>query len=332
MASPKYLIIGAWLLLSGFPAAAQIATQSMPLSDVTVTAKYQAQAEVVALNRSQLTVEVTGIVDEIAVEVADKVKAGDLLVRLDDSDLQLELRQAQAQLASADARVQQAKARLERAQRLRHSEFISADDLLDRETDLKIQEADRDRLEVATRLAKRRLDYTRIEAPYDATVIARSAQVGQRVSPGQLILTLVDVAPPMVMANIPAADLPSLERATGFALNTQSGNFDLQLDAIAGAIDPETRIIPARFAFPAQSALPGATGTVNWTSNGTLIPVHLIVRRNGELGIFVVADDCPKFVPLPEAEEGRPSRHHLSGDTAVITSGHKRLTDCHQSP
>ncbi len=333
MASPNLLIASAlYCCVALLPVTAQVAAQSKPLSELAVAARYQAQAEVIALNSSPLTLEVTGIVIEITVQVADRVNAGDLLLRLDDTDLQLQLRQAQAQLASADARVRQATARLERAQRLRNSEFISADDLLDRETELSIQTADRNRLEVATQLAKRRLSYARLEAPFDAIVIARNAQVGQQLGPGQPVLTLVDASPPLVIANIPAADLYTLDRATDFTLKTQRGEFELQLDATAGVIDPQSRVSPARFLFVNEPDLPGASGTVSWNAQGTLIPVNLIVRRGGALGIFVADEECPKFVRLPEAEEGRPSRHNLAGNTQIITSGHQRMNDCRQDP
>ncbi len=317
---------------SGADTAESVATQSQPLSAVTVKAHYQALAEVVPANRSQLSVEVTGVVAEIPIDVASRVKAGQLLLRLDDSDLTLERDQAQAQLEAAQARASQARIRLERAQRLRDSEFISADDLLDRQTELMIRQAELSGFKVALSLANRRLGYARLTAPFDATITQRLAQVGQRLNPGQQVLTLVDLAPPHVIANIPAAELTALAAGSGFTLKTPRGSYPLTLVASAGAIDAQSRVSSARFTFSAATDLPGATGTLSWVRDRALIPVDLIVRRNGQLGIFIANSGCPRFVALPQADEGRPAPHQLAADTQVITSGHQRLTDCPQSP
>ena len=63
-----------------------------------------------------------------------------------------------------------------------------------------------------------------------------------------------------------------------------------------------------------------------------MLPVDLLVRRNGQLGVFVMTDDCPTFTPLPAAEEGRPAPHNLPVDTAIVVSGQQRLKDCQQAP
>ncbi|MEM1090231.1 MAG: efflux RND transporter periplasmic adaptor subunit [Pseudomonadota bacterium] len=323
-----------WLLICmlTLPAYAQLDIVTRPISEVAVNASFRALAEVVPPNQSALSVEVSGVVQAIPVDVASTVAKGDLLLLLDDTDLRLELAQAEALLAAAKARVEQAQVRLERANRLRDSEFISADDLLDRQTELRIQEAEQQRLKVARDLARRRLGYTRLLAPFAATVTQRTAQVGQRLSPGEQVMTLVDLARPHVIASIPARDQATLQLAESFRLETQRGSYALEFISAVPAIDAASRVSPARLAFDGQADLPGATGTVTWEVAGALIPVDLIVRRNGQLGVFVDETNCPAFVPLPAAEEGRPAPHQLPLDTAIVVSGQQRLSICPEAP
>ena len=57
------------------------------------------------------------------------------------TDYQLNLKQAEANLASSQARLSQAKAKLKRAQTLGDNQYISADELLERETDVMVFQA-----------------------------------------------------------------------------------------------------------------------------------------------------------------------------------------------
>jgi hypothetical protein len=58
-----------------------------------------------------------------------------------------------------------------------------------------------------------------------------------------------------------------------------------------------------------------------------MLPSNLISRRNGVLGVFVLGSNKARFVPLPNAQEGRPASVDLPDSTLVITMGRERLQD-----
>ena len=71
----------------------------------------------------------------------------------------------------------------------------------------------------------------------------------------------------------------------------------------------------------------GASGEVVWQDAAGLVPVPLIVQRDGRLGLFVAEAGTARFVALPGAQEGRPARSELPPDTEVVVRGQARLQD-----
>jgi hypothetical protein len=52
-----------------------------------------------------------------------------------------------------------------------------------------------------------------------------------------------------------------------------------------------------------------------------------MVKRNQELGAFVVESGQARFVPAPAAQEGRPFAVALPSETPVVVRGQQGLTD-----
>ena len=108
-------------------AQAGISVRAQPLSEVLVDFERRAPAEVRALNDSSISAEVSAVVLSVHADVGQSVAKGDLLLELNPTDYQLNLKQARANLASSQARLSQAKAKLNRAKTLGDKQYISAD-------------------------------------------------------------------------------------------------------------------------------------------------------------------------------------------------------------
>ncbi|PKO62669.1 MAG: efflux RND transporter periplasmic adaptor subunit, partial [Betaproteobacteria bacterium HGW-Betaproteobacteria-17] len=58
------------------------------------------------------------------------------------------------------------------------------------------------------------------------------------------------------------------------------------------------------------------------------VPADYLVKRAGQLGVFVVEARRARFVPLPDAQEGRPaSAAALPAEAALVTDGRFALQD-----
>ncbi|VAW44073.1 hypothetical protein MNBD_GAMMA02-984, partial [hydrothermal vent metagenome] len=225
-------------------------------------------------------------------------------------------------------RLQQAALRLKRANELKQSQYISADDLLGRETDVAVLRADLWRLKVAQKSAKRSAEKTQVKAPFDGIVTARQAQQGQMMLLGLPLLKLVQVSEPQIHAKIPSHLASQLSKAdrTFFVSNNKETAVDLI--KLTQVIEQQTSMQTARFK-PAAEVLVGQTGQLVWYLKDQLLSADLVVKRQGQLGVFIANNGQAKFMPLPAAQEGRPVAINDSQTWSgpVIIGGRERLQD-----
>ena len=302
-----------------------IAVTANPLDDLLVAPESRAVATVLPANRSRLAAQVGAVVESIHVEVGEAVARDQLLVTLEDRDYQQALRRARAGLAAVEARIAQAELRLKRARELSRNRHISEDDLLARETDLAVLEAERNAQAVAVDEASINLERTRIRAPFDGEVVDREAQVGAYVLPGSSLLTVVQTDRSEVEAELATGQAESLRDAEAPVFVSDGREWPVVLARMGSVVDPSQRIRVARLTFPGPAAPVGSSGELRWRAAKARLPADLMVRREGEIGIFVVEAGTARFVPLPDAQEGRPADVDLPGDLLVIVGGRNRV-------
>ncbi|MFC3192702.1 efflux RND transporter periplasmic adaptor subunit [Marinicella sediminis] len=301
-----------------------VTTQS--LQDVVIERRLTANAEVTARNASTLSAEVNAVVKAIHADSGDPISKDQLLISLDDTDLQLQLEQAQANLQAARARLTQAELRLERANQLNQSQYISADDLLSRETDVAVLKADLQSLRIAQKVAVRNLSKTRILAPFEGVVSDRQAQLGQWLSVGAPMLSLVQTSEPQIVAKIPSHLAAELPNADQLMFVQQQQVTPVKLLQLSPVIDDLAGVQTARFSS-SESVQIGLTGELVWILKGRLLPADLVVKREGQLGVFLAEGEVARFQPLAGAQEGRPVPLNEVPDWQVIIGGRERLQD-----
>ncbi len=252
---------------------------------------------------------------------------GDLLLELEDTDYGLNLQQAEANLSSSSAQQVQADARLKRARELGQNQYLSADDLLTRETEVMVIAAQIRANEVSIAIARRNLQKCRILAPFNAVVDDRIAQVGAFVGNGSPLLSLTELDHFELDSEIAARVADSIEIAQSIRFVSGDHTYPVKLLRLSPVIDVERRIRRARFGFPENFPAVGSSGEVIWQVDSGMLPASLMVRRSGQLGIFTVDQNTARFVALANAQEGRPVTVTLPLDTTVVVQGRDRLQD-----
>lgn len=155
--------------------------------------------------------QVSGTVMERHADFNDRVKKGQLLLRLDPAALQARLRQAKAQLEAAQAAQTLAIATFERNQKLVSEGFISALTLDQgrREVDAAKANVELGRAQVES--AQTDLDNSIIRSPIDGVVIRRNTDVGQTVAASfqtpDLYLLAKDLREMVIQTNVSEADV-----------------------------------------------------------------------------------------------------------------------------
>ena len=204
-----------YFILFGVVAAAAVAAfflfwrgslaSSVEVQTFNVTAISPAQANavltasgyVVAQRQAAVASKGTGRLEYLGVEEGDQVKAGQIIARLEHSDMSAALAQAKANLAAAKAQLPQSQAdrqeatiQYERYKSLVAEQLVSKADFDAAEARYKraiaavsADSANIRAAEAAVRSGDVALEYTNIRAPFDGTVLTKNADVGEIVAP-----------------------------------------------------------------------------------------------------------------------------------------------------
>ena len=149
--------------------------------------------QIAARNLVLIGAELSGVrIQSMHAELGDWVQPGQLLAKLDDRVIEVELRQAKAQLAQAKASLATAGADATRGAVLRKKGLVSERDVEQIQAALlsaqaQVEIADANKAAVALRLS-----FTEIRAPQKGWISARSAQAGQLLTPGTTLFTLIE--------------------------------------------------------------------------------------------------------------------------------------------
>jgi len=155
---------------------------------------------------SRLSFKVGGTVTRVAVQVGDRVGAGQLIAELDDRDLRLQVEEAEARLNSARAQAQNAAANYSRVRALYENRNASRNDLdAARAADVSSRESVNS-VAKSLELLRAQLGYTRLVAQTDGAIAAVQAEPNENVAPGQPVVVMtsgehleVEVAVPEVL-------------------------------------------------------------------------------------------------------------------------------------
>lgn len=303
------------------PPVAAKAVEVRPLSELTVRQERDAAATVASANESQIAAEVAGRLLAVRVVAGQGVARGELLAQIDAADYRLAVQRAEAALAQAAARVELAAAQLRRARGLVAQGFLSGEAAQARETEQQVAEADRLAAAAQLATAQNQLARTEIRAPFAGTVRTRQAQVGETVAPGAPLFVLVDRAGIEVVAQLQGTDVPLLGGAEQAAFVAGGRQWPLRLSRVSPVVDPQTRLVEARFAFVADPPPVGTAGRVTWRDTAASLPPAYLAQRNGDYGIFLPAHGRAHFHVLPGVQEGRPARIELPPGTPLIAGG-----------
>jgi membrane fusion protein (multidrug efflux system) len=296
-------------------AAAMAARQPAPSSVSTAPAVAQTwRSELSAIGTIEsfqgitLRSEIEGRIVRIAFDSGADVKAGDVLVELDNAT-------EAAELKSLEAAARLASASLERAVGLRRTSTNT-------ESDLDTAEATHAQALAAVEVLKSTLAKKRIVAPFAGRVGIRQVNVGQFLNKGDLVVSLEAVNPVYVDFALPQQELPHLKAGLPVRINVDAypgRNFAGQIEAIDPRVTQATRNVRVRAIVPNadETLRPGLFASVSVllpTEDPVLeLPATAIVYSPYGNSVYVVVEKS--------AENGSK---HLVAEQRFVTTGAKR--------
>ena len=341
-------------LMLGLPALATAQGRPAGVTTAIVTTSNMAETvsvfgEVVAGRESAVAARVGGVAQDVPIRIGDLVEEGDVLARLDTELLEIELAQAEAQIAIAQAGISVSEARLDRAEKafrraetLRQNSTIAEAQLEERASDF--AEARGAQQEALARIqasrnaleqARYRLDNAVVRAPFDAVVLDVATEVGQFITAGSQVATLIDTSALEIEANVPARYVSALRKDQPVTATTDIGDtVTLTLRAILPTEFAATRTRPVRFELQDTEATIAVGQTVTLVvpvsapREVLVVPKDALVQAQGGWSVFVHEDGkaMPRTIEIGAALNN--SFEVLSGlneGDEVVVRGNERL-------
>ena len=152
---------------------------------------------------SKLGFRVAGKITQRQVELGQRVKAGQVLARLDPRDYQLAADAARAQVAAASTNRDLAAADFKRYSLLKDQNFISGAELERRETALKAAQAQLDQAKAQLAAQGNQAGYANLVADVSGVVTAVEAEAGQVVTAGMTVVRIAQDGAREVVFSVP---------------------------------------------------------------------------------------------------------------------------------
>jgi len=154
---------------------------------------------------------------------------------------------ALAGVASAQKRVDQRRARLQTAQvRLVEARANAPRQLVAREAGLSVRQANLDLARAQLRQAQLNLGYAKVVAPVDGIIGKRSINVGDRVQPGQQLMSLTQNGELWVTANFRETQIERMKQGQQASVHVDAidRDYDGVVDSFAGATGSRYSLLP----------------------------------------------------------------------------------------
>ena len=308
-----------------------------------------ASGYVTARRQATVSAKVTGKVIEVNIEEGMKVKEGQVLARLDDSNIRTSLEVAQAQLDSTRLSVEETRAQLKQADQAFARETGLAKQNIASQADLETAESAA--LTLRARLRRQELDITTAErqvtlwkqqiedmvirAPFGGVVTTKNAQPGEMISPISAgggftrtgIGTVVDMTSLEIELDVNESYINRVEpgQPAEAALDAYPDwKIPCKVIAIIPTADRQKATVKVRVGFDkldprilpdmaVKVAFHEAAGAPAAVTRAALVPKSALLNQDGHDVIFVV-------------ENGRAERRAVTvseaqGEDAVLSAG-----------
>ncbi len=303
--------------------------------------------------RTTISPKIQGRIAEVLVDQGSHVKAGDVLVRLDDEDLNQQVHMAAAVIGTSEATLGRFRAEIAQAQSIfvkakvdlrRNQQLIDANSISQAELD-QTQEsfelaksgslkAEANLLEAEQQVAlnretlkfqEARLADSKLLAPFDGLVIERQRDAGAIVVPGSPILQLISLDELWVSAWVDETEMDQLqdEQPAQIIFRSQPNTpFDGTVARLGKQSDRETREftvdvralkLPNTWAIGQRAEVYIETDRVD---DCLRLPASYLTQQEGEVGVFIETNGLAKWRPLKLGIEGREATQVLEGLTA----------------
>jgi len=296
---------------------------------------------------TDLSFRVSGRVQRVNVKVGDRVRRGQMIAEIEPRDFEIALRQAEAGLVQAEAASGNAGSDLERVRGLYENDNASKNDL---DAALAADLSARAAVDVAIQAreaARRKLGYTRLQAPVEGSIATVSVEVNENVLQGKTVVRMTSGTRPEVEVAMPEMLISQIREGDPVMVTFDAlpgTNFDAVVTEVGVAATGTATTFPvtARMTGTSPDVRSGMAANVafRFEAQDDRERIHLPPQAVGEdrdgrfVFVLVAADEAGVGVvhrtPVVVGEltpDGLEVLDGLSEAQHVVTAGVRRLTD-----
>jgi RND family efflux transporter MFP subunit len=270
--------------------------------------------------QSNLGFRVAGKIVERLVNVGQQVKAGQPLMRIDETDIRLVLTAKRNAVAAARAAVVQSGADKRRYADLLKKGWVSRQRYEQAKAASDTAEAQLAAAEAEARVADNEATYAVLVADANGTVVETLGEPGQVVSAGQAVVWLAQAGPREAVVALPETIRPAIGSVAEASVYGSDGRrFTAHLRQLSDSADARTRTYEARFVLDGEAAAAplGATVTIRLASQASQpeiqVPLGAVLDDGQRTGVWILdrAASTVHFRPVKLVR--------VTSETAVIS-------------
>lgn len=257
---------------------------------------------------SNLGFRVPGKIIERLVDVGEQVKAGQALLRIDETDLRLALTAKRNAVAAARAVLVQVRADERRYAVLVKDGLAATPQRYEQaKAALDTATAQLAAAEAQANVAENEATYSVLVADVDGTVIETLGEPGQVVSAGQAVVRLAHAGPREAVIALPETLRPAIGSVAGASLyGDNERRYTVHLRQLSDSADAQTRTYEARYVLDGEAAAAplGATVTIRIASQASQaevqVPLGAVLDDGENTGVWVLdrANSTVHFRPV----------------------------------
>jgi RND family efflux transporter MFP subunit len=270
--------------------------------------------------QSSLGFRVPGKIVERLVDAGQEVRAGQPLMRIDDTDLRLALTAKRKAVAAARAIVVQTEPDERRYAKLLDDGWVPRQRYDQAKAVLDTAEAQLAAAEAEARVAENEATYAVLLADADGTVVETLGEPGQVVSAGQTVVRLAQAGPREAVVALPETIRPAIGSvAEASVYGSEGRRYTAHLRQLSDSADAQTRTYEARYVLEGEAAAAplGATVTIRLASQASQpevqVPLGAVLDDGRKTGVWVL-DSATSTVRLRPVKLVR-----MTSETAVVS-------------